>query len=122
MIPSSSYEAKRLRIYISSTDKFRHSPLYEVIVYAARRYGLKGATVFKGAMGYGSSSEIHSNKLWELTEKLPVVVEIIDEPQKIDRFFEIIKPYFEKIRKGCMISSENTTVIMHRTGTKKSSI
>jgi uncharacterized protein len=111
-------EAKRLSIYISSTDKFRHRPLYEVIVYAARRYGLSGATVFKGIMGYGSSSEIHSNKLWELTEKLPVIVEIVDEPAKIDKFFYIIKPYFEKIDKGCLIVIDKTLVIMHKSGGK----
>lgn len=109
-------EAKRLRIYISSTDRFRYSPLYEVIVYAARRYGISGATVLKGVMGYGSSSEIHSYKLWELTEKMPLVVEIVDEPEKINRFYEIIKPYFEKIGKGCLITIDNTTIIMHKTG------
>jgi PII-like signaling protein len=109
-------EAKRLRIYISSTDKFRHYPLYEVIVFAAKRYGLSGATVFKGIMGYGASSEIHSFKLWELTEKMPLVVEVVDESDKIDQFYKIIKPYFEKIGKGCMITMEYTRVILHKTG------
>jgi uncharacterized protein len=112
-------EVKRLRIYISSTDKFKYSPLYEVIVFVARRYGLAGATVFKGIMGYGSSSEIHSSKLWELTEKLPVIVEIIDESDKIFQFYEIIKPYFEKIEKGYVITIESITVVMHNTGIKK---
>ena len=111
-------KAKRLRIYISSTDKFKHTPLYEVIVYAARRYGITGATVLKGIMGYGASSEIVSNKLWEITEKLPLVVEIIDESHKIDSFFESIRPYFEKIGKGHIITVEETTVILHRTGNK----
>jgi PII-like signaling protein len=111
--------AKRLRIYISSTDKFKHSPLYEVIIYAARRYGISGATVFKGIMGYGASSEIHSNKLWELSEKLPLVVEIIDESDKIDSFFESIKPYFDKIGKGHIITADETSVITHKTGIKK---
>lgn len=112
-------EAKRLRIYISSTDKFRYSPLYEVIVYAARRYGISGATVLKGMMGYGSSSEVHTLKLWELSEKMPLIVEIVDGPEKIDHFYEIIKPYFEKIGKGCLITTENITVIMHKTGGSK---
>ncbi|HZK61417.1 MAG TPA: DUF190 domain-containing protein [Anaerovoracaceae bacterium] len=113
------FKAKRLRIYISSTDKFKHSPLYEVIVYAARRYGITGATVFKGIMGFGASSEIYSNKLWEISEKLPLIVEIIDEPHKIDLFFESIKPYFEKIGKGHIITVDETSVIMHKTGSKK---
>jgi uncharacterized protein len=112
-------KAKRLRIYVSSTDKFKHSPLYEVIVYAAKRYGIAGATVIKGIMGYGSSSEIYSNKLWEISEKLPLVVEIIDEEHKIDSFFESIKPYFNKIGKGHIITIDETTVVMHKTGNKR---
>ena len=112
-------KAKRLRIYISSTDKLKHTPLYEVIVFAARRYGIAGATVLKGIMGFGASSEIYSNKLWEISEKLPLIVEIIDEPHKIDSFFNSIKPYFEKIGKGHMITVDETTVLMHKTGGKK---
>jgi PII-like signaling protein len=112
-------KAKRLRIYISSTDKFKHSPLYEVIVYAARRYGITGVTVIKGIMGYGASSEIYSNKLWEISEKLPLVVEIIDESHKIDSFFESIKPYFDKVGKGHLITLDETTVVMHKTGIRK---
>jgi PII-like signaling protein len=103
----SDYKAKRLRIYISSTDKFKHSPLYEVIVYSA---------VIKGIMGYGASSEIYSSKLWEISEKLPLIVEIIDESNKIDTFFKSIKPYFDKVGKGHIITVEETTVIMHRAG------
>ncbi len=112
-------KAKRLRIYISSTDKFRHTPLYEVIIFAARRYGITGATVLKGIMGFGSSSEIYSNKLWEITEKLPLIVEIIDDPEKIDVFFESIKPYFEKINKGHMVTVDETTILLHKQGKKK---
>jgi PII-like signaling protein len=111
-------KASRLRIYISSTDKYEHSPLYEVIVYSARKHGLTGATVLKGIMGYGASSEIYSNKLWEITEKIPLVVEIIDEPQKINAFFESIKPLFEKIGKGHVITVDETTVLMHKPGNR----
>jgi uncharacterized protein len=111
-------KVKRLRIYISSTDKYEHSPLYEVIVYAARKHGLRGATVLKGIMGYGASSEIYSNKFWEITEKIPLVVEIIDEPQKIDTFFESIKYLFEKSGKGHIITADETTVLMHKSGKK----
>jgi PII-like signaling protein len=112
-------KVKRLRIYVSSTDKFKHSPLYEVIVYAAKRQGISGATVLKGIMGYGASSEIYSSKLWELSEKLPLVVEIIDESHKIDSFFNSIKPYFDKIGKGHIITVDETTVLMHKTGIRK---
>jgi PII-like signaling protein len=111
--------AKRLRIYISSTDKFEHKPLYEVIVYSARSYGITGATVLKGIMGYGASSEIYSDKLWEISEKIPLVVEIIDEPEKIDSFIDSIKPFFDKIGKGHIITVDETTIIRHNPGIKK---
>src|SRR5512140_2734803 len=105
--------AKRLRIYISSTDKFEHTPLYEVIVYSARSYGLTGATVLKGIMGYGASSEIYSNKLWEISEKVPLVIEIVDESHKIESFIEHIKPQIEKAGKGHIITLDDTTVLVH---------
>lgn len=112
-------KAKRLRIYISSTDKFEHKPLYEVIVYSARKHGIAGATVLKGIMGYGSSSQIYSDKLWEISEKTPLIVEIIDDPLKIDSFILSIKPVFENLGKGHIVTVEETTVILHKTGTKK---
>lgn len=111
-------KAKRLRIYISSTDKYEHTPLYEAIVYSARKHGLTGATVIKGIMGFGASSEIYSNKIWEITEKMPLVVEIIDESDKIDTFFEIIKPVIETTGKGHIITVDETTVLRHRPGNK----
>jgi uncharacterized protein len=115
-------EAKLLRIFVSSTDKFRQMPLYEAVVYAAKRYGLSGATVLKGFMGYGASSTIHSQKFWEFTEKLPIVIEIVDTAEKIDKFIETILPYFEKLPKGGLITVEKATIVMHKSGQKKKSL
>jgi PII-like signaling protein len=112
-------EAKILRIFISSTDTFRHSPLSEVLVFAAKRYGLAGATVLKGVMGFGASSSIHSMKFFEISEKMPVIIEIVDESEKIEKFSEIILPYFEKIRYGCMITVEKVNIVLYRKGTKQ---
>ena len=112
-------EAKLLRIFISNTDTFKHRPLYEMVVYAAKRYGMAGATVLKGTMGYGSSSVIRSVKFWEITEKLPLVIEIIDEAEKIDRFAEKILPWFEKLRYGCLISVEKAEILLYKQGEKK---
>jgi PII-like signaling protein len=112
-------EAKLLRIFISNTDKFKHAPLYEMVVFAAKRYGLAGATVLKGTMGYGSSSIVRSVKFWEFTEKLPVVIEIVDESEKIDMFAEKIVPWFEKLRYGCMITVEKANIVLYKQGSKK---
>ena len=111
-------EVKLLRIFISSTDKFKHAPLYEVVVFAAKRYGLAGATVLKGFMGFGASSVVNSQKLWDITEKLPIVVEMVDEAAKIDGFVESILPYFEKIPKGGLITLEKVNIVLHKSGGK----
>jgi PII-like signaling protein len=112
-------DTRLLRIFMSNTDKFKNKPLYEVIVYAAQRFGIAGATVLKGIMSFGESSRINSLKFWEVSEKLPVVIEIIDEANKIESFFESIKPYFEKINKGFIVTIEKVNVVLYKTGKKK---
>ncbi len=111
-------EAMRLRIYISNTDKFRHTLLSETLVYAAKRYGLAGATVIRGSMGFGSSSVVHSSKFWEITEKLPLVVEMVDETTKIEQFLNIIRPWFDKIPTGCLITTEKVHIVLFKKGRK----
>lgn len=112
-------KALRLRIYISSTDKLKHSLLFETIIYQAKRYGLAGASVYKGIMGFGASSVIHSYKFWEVTEKLPVTIEIVDEEPKVRKFYETIKPYLEDMRYGCMVTAEPVEVWLYKGGTKR---
>jgi PII-like signaling protein len=114
-----SDNVKILRVYTSSTDKLKHTPVYEMLVYAARRSGMAGATVHKGIMGYGSSSVVHSAKFWETNDKLPVVVEIIDESAKIEAYFEIIKPHLESLRYGCLVTVEDAHVLMYKAGRKR---
>lgn len=113
-----SEEVKLLRIFIGSTDKFKHTPLYEVIVYAAKRYRLAGATVLKGVMGFGANSNVYTEKLWEISENATMVIEIIDESEKIDKFYNIILPYFEKAHSGCMITVEKAQILLYKNGNR----
>lgn len=108
--------AKILRIYLSNTDKFRHAPLYEVLVFAAKRSGLAGATVLKGVMGYGSSNRIESQKFWELNEKIPLVVELIDSPDKIEEFIKKITPWIDSSGKGCIITCSDSEIVLIKRG------
>ncbi len=113
-------EAKLLRIFISSTDKLNHEPLYQVIVFKAKEQGIAGATVLKGIMGYGSSSSgVYSPTNWEINEKVPLVIEILDETEKIEKFTDIILPLFESLNKGCMITLESANIILHKKGSKE---
>ncbi|MDZ7774305.1 MAG: DUF190 domain-containing protein [Bacteroidales bacterium] len=107
-----------LRIFISSTDKYKEGLVYEHIVFKAKENGIAGATVLKGILGYGASSVIHSYKFWEVTEKLPTIIELIDEEEKILSFYEIIKPVLESMHYGCLAATEKTTILMYKSGKK----
>jgi hypothetical protein len=70
-------------------------------------------------MGYGSSSSVSSMKFFELTEKMPMVIEIIDEAEKVDQFTEILLPYLEKVRYGCLVTVEMVKVTLYKKGRGK---
>src|SRR5690349_24864402 len=77
-------EAKLLRIFIGESDKWRGQPLFEAIVMKARELHLAGATVLRGPMGFGAHSRLHTAKVLQLSEDLPIVIEIVDGREKID--------------------------------------
>ena len=108
-----------LRIFISSTDKYNQELVYESIVFKAKEAGLAGATVVKGVLGYGASSIIHSYKFWEVSEKIPTVIEIIDEEAKILPFYESILPILQSMRHGCLAITEKVDVLLYKSGSTK---
>ena len=77
-------EAQRLRVYIGESDQWHGKPLFAAIVERCRQEGLAGATVLRGIEGYGAHSRIHTARILRLSEELPVVVDIIDRPERID--------------------------------------
>lgn len=83
-------EAQLLRIYLGENARHAGRPLYEAIVEAAHAHGLAGATVLHGILGYGSSGEVHSAKIFRLSEDLPLVVEIVDNPAAIAAFLPVL--------------------------------
>lgn len=107
-------DATLLRIFIGELDKYHHQPLYEAIVLFAKRNGLAGATVLRGLMSYGANSMIHTAKLFALSEDLPVIIEIVDEEEKINDFVEKLRPYFESSRYGGLVTLEKIKVIYYK--------
>ncbi|MFC2080096.1 DUF190 domain-containing protein [Bacteroidota bacterium] len=106
-----------LKIYASSTDKIGMKLLYEYIVQLARDKGLAGATVYRGVMGFGTSSKkIHSSRFWELTEKLPVTIVLMDETMVLQEFYAGIEPVLKKMEKGCLVSMEAVDVLLMKPG------
>jgi PII-like signaling protein len=78
--------ALRLSIFLGEDDVWHHVPLHHEVVTRARRAGLAGATVLRGREGFGTSSMIHTDRILDLTEDLPVVVLIIDAEERIRAF------------------------------------
>lgn len=83
-------EGHLLRVFIGERDKHDGVPLYEWIVRKAREHGLAGATVLRGVEGFGAHSRLHTAKILRLSEDLPIVVEIVDTRDKIERFMPVI--------------------------------
>ena len=99
-----------LRILIGESDRWHGKPLYEAIVMKAREMHLAGATVLRGPMGFGASSRIHTAKILRLSEDLPLVIEIVDEPAKIAAFL----PDLDRMVTEGMVTLEKVRVIAYR--------
>lgn len=81
-----SKQGHLLRIFVGESDRHENVPLYEWIVRKAREMGLAGATVLRGLEGFGARSRIHTAKILRLSTDLPIVVEVVDTIDNIERF------------------------------------
>jgi PII-like signaling protein len=112
-----SGDGKLLRIFLGELDKYEHKPLYEVIILKARELGLAGATVLRGVQGFGARSRvIHTAKILRLSEDLPIVVEIVDNENKIRNFLPVVDELFEKVGCGGMVTIEKVEIIRYTPG------
>jgi uncharacterized protein len=104
-------EGTLLRLFIGEDERHEGKPLYEWIVQEAHKIDLAGVTVFRGIMGYGASSRaIKTQKIEVLAEGFPIVVEIVDEKEKVERFMEYID---DKINAG-MATLEKAEIRIYR--------
>ncbi|TMK07424.1 MAG: DUF190 domain-containing protein [Alphaproteobacteria bacterium] len=102
-------QALLLRIFIGENDKFGSSPLYEAIVLKARELHLAGATVLRGPMGFGKSSRLHTSKILRLSEDLPLLIEIVDSEDSINRFL----PILDQMMTSGLITLEKVQVLQY---------
>jgi uncharacterized protein len=79
-------DATLLRIFVEEGDEYDGEPLFRKIVIKARKMKLAGATVLRGPLGYGRSSQLHASSVFHLSTDLPIVIEIVDTEQKIQEF------------------------------------
>ncbi len=103
-------EGQLLRIFIGESDKNEGKPLYEWLVIKAKEHGLAGATVLRGLMGFGANSRIHTSKILRLSLDLPIVVELVDTPEKINNFLS----YITTVVKEGLVTLEKAEVHIYR--------
>ncbi len=100
---------KRLRIYIGESDHYHGKPLYLHLLEEFRKAKIRGATVYRGIAGYGSHSVIHVPHVLRLSEDMPIVIEVIDEEEKIRKAVEIVQKY---VKEG-LVTLEDVTVLFY---------
>jgi len=98
------------RIFVGDSDRWHGKPLYEAIVEMLRESGLAGATVYRGMMGFGSHSRVHTAKLVRLSEDLPIVIEVVDTEEQINR----VLPRLDEMVKEGLVTLEKVQVIKYR--------
>lgn len=109
MLPEEGY---LLRIFIGESDRHDGKLLYEWIVQSAKEEGLAGATVMRGMMGFGAHSRMHTFKIERLSQDLPIIIEIVDTREKLEKFLSLID---KEIEEG-MATLEQVQIHFYRSG------
>ncbi len=113
--PAAPVEATLLRIFIGDADRHNGHPLYEAIVLAAREQHLAGATVLKSPLGFGKNSRLHTVKILQLSTDLPMVIEIVDLPEKIQAFLPVLGAMMD----GGLVTMEKVQVVHYESHNKE---
>jgi PII-like signaling protein len=103
-------EGTQLRIFIGETDSYKGKPLYEQIVLKAQELNLAGATVVRGIMGFGADSRMHTAKILRLSEDLPIIIEIVDTEENLQK----LQPFLDEAVEEGLITLEKVKVIKYR--------
>jgi uncharacterized protein len=101
-------KCKLLRIFIDEDLKWHNQLLYRAIVEKFLNMKIAGATVFKGVEGYGSSAHIHSARILEITENLPILIEVVDKPNQIHKALNAVEPMLPR---HCLVTVQDIQVL-----------
>lgn len=103
-------EGTLLRVFLGESDTWHGKPSYRAIVERLRKEGMAGATVLRGIEGFGARSHLHTTRLLELSSDLPVVIEVVDTSERIER----ILPMIDEMVGDGLVTLEKVHVITYR--------
>jgi PII-like signaling protein len=110
-------EQTLVRIFIGDADKWHHQPLDRALIERLRKEGFAGATVIRGVAGFGAASVIHTVNLVDLSADLPILIEVVDDQEHIDKLLPILD---EMITKGALVTIEKVRVLKYGAGEPRS--
>lgn len=99
-----------VRIFFGESDQWHRAPLETALLERLRREGFAGATVFRGVAGFGANSIIHTTHLLELSSDLPVVIEVVDTEEHIER----LMPILDEMLQDGLVTMEKVRVVRYR--------
>jgi PII-like signaling protein len=103
-----------VRIFIGESDKWHHQPLSVALLERLRKEGFAGATVFHGVAGFGARSVLHTTHILRLSEDLPVVIEVVDTEEHVERLTQILDGM---VTEG-LVTMEKVRVLKYAPGTR----
>jgi hypothetical protein len=101
-----------VRIFIGESDRWKHQPLETALLERLRREGFAGATVFRGTAGFGAHSVLHTSHLLELSHDLPVLIEVVESEEHVQRLLPILE---EMVHEG-LVTMEKVRVLKYASG------
>jgi PII-like signaling protein len=107
MQPYRSQEGLCLHLFIGEAHKWQGKPLYQIIIERAWQCGIRGATVFRGTEGFGSEHHLSTERLVDISENLPIIIEIVDSPERI----QALLPELDRLMQRSMITMTPVTII-----------
>ncbi len=96
-----------MRIFLGQSDQWQGRPLHAALLELFRSRGLAGATVLQAVAGFGPDSIVHTAKLLRLSRDLPIVIEVVDSPERL----EAVLPEVDRMMQGGLITMEKVRVI-----------
>jgi uncharacterized protein len=108
-------EQTLVRIFIGDSDRWHGQPLERYLLERLRKEGFAGATVIRGIAGFGARSVIHTAHLLELSSDLPILIEVVDDAEHIEKLLAILDQMLEC---GALVTMEKVRVLKYAAGPK----
>lgn len=107
-------DAKKLKVIVGEADIVYRRPLYEAILFAAKKYRMAGVTIYKGVLSYGADSISNHIKVFSTSDELPMIIEMIDRAERVYDFSEIVSKLMDKAKSGGIVFVESVDVVAYK--------